>query len=71
VSRHSEGDCGNETYQAYEDSKHTVMNFPVGVPALFLFDKENILIDATFGKEGALLEILVQWSKDRQRMVHN
>jgi len=50
--------------------RNTVMNIPVGVPAMFLINKENILIDATFGTEGALLDILTQWSKERQRLVH-
>jgi len=60
----------NETYQVGEEARHTVMNIPVGVPAVFLLNKDNILIDAPFGEEGALLETLAQWSKDRQRVVH-
>ena len=43
--------------------------FPVGVPAMFLLNKANIIIDATFGDERALIETLEQWSKDRQRII--
>jgi len=60
----------NETYEVNEEALHTVMNIPVGVPAEFLLNKDNILIDATFGDEGVLLDTLAQWSKDRQRVVH-
>jgi len=60
----------NETYQVNEEARHTVMNIPVDVPAIFLINKDNILVDATFGDEGALLDTLAQWSKDRQRVVH-
>ena len=60
----------NETYEVKEEARHTLMNIPVGVPAVFLLRKDNILIDATFGDEGALLDTLAQWSKKRQRVVH-
>ncbi|MEO8327880.1 MAG: hypothetical protein ABI618_18670, partial [Nitrospirota bacterium] len=61
----------NETYEVDEAARHTLMNIPVGVSTLFLFNKHNILIDATFGDEGGLLNTLIQWSKDRQRVVHD
>ena len=60
----------NETYEVDEEARLTVMNIPVSVPAVFLLNKDNMLIDATFGDEGALLDTLAQWSKDRQRVVH-
>lgn len=60
----------NETYEVEVDARITVMNIPVGVPALFLLNKDNLLVDATFGDEGELLDTLVQWSKERQRVVH-
>ena len=59
-----------EPFEITVDARLTVMNIPVGVPAIFLLDKRNILIDATFGDEAALLDTLTQWSKERQRMVH-
>lgn len=61
----------NETYEVGAEARHTVMNIPVGMPAVFLLDKDNILIDATFGNEGALLHTLARWSKKRHPMVHN
>lgn len=61
----------NETYEVDEKARHTVMNIPVGMPAVFLLNKENILIDASFGNEGALLHTLARWSKKRHRMVRN
>ena len=61
----------NETYEVDEKARHTVMSIPVGMPAVFLLNKENILIDATFGNEGALLHTLARWSKKRHRMVRN
>lgn len=60
----------NQTYEVDEEARHTIMNIPVGVPAVFLLNKDNILIDATFGDEGALLDTLARWSKARQRVVH-
>ena len=63
-------DGNNETYEVAERVRHTVMNIPVGAPAIFLLNKDNILIDATFGGKGALLETLSKWSKERQRLVH-
>lgn len=59
-----------ETYEVDEEARHTVMNIPVGVPAEFLLNKNNILVDATFGDEGVLLDTLALWSKERQRVVH-
>lgn len=61
----------NETYEVDEEARQTVMNIPVEMPAVFLLNKDNILIDATFGNEGALLHTLARWSKKRQRVVHN
>ncbi len=60
-----------ETYEVNEKARHSVMNIPAGIPAVFLLNKKNILIDATFGNEGALLHTLAQWSKKRHRIVHN
>lgn len=61
----------NETYEVDEKARHTVTSIPVGMPAVFLLNMENILIDATFGNEGALLHTLARWSKKRHRMVRN
>lgn len=61
----------NETYEVDERASHTVMNIPVGMPAVFLLNKDNILSDATFGNEGALLHTLARWSKRRHRKVLN
>lgn len=52
------------------DARQKVLNLPVGVPALFLLNKANIVIDATFGNERALLETLAIWSKDRPGSLH-
>ncbi|MEP7153574.1 MAG: hypothetical protein ABI856_17880 [Nitrospira sp.] len=52
------------------DARQKVLNIPIGVPALFLLDKANLVIDATFGNERALLEALAEWSTDRQRIIH-
>jgi hypothetical protein len=60
----------NEPYEVAEGARQKVLNIPVGVPALYLLNKANIIIDATFGDERALLETLAQWSKDRQRIIH-
>ena len=49
--------------------RKTVLNIPVGVPALYLLNKASVIIDATFGGKGALLQTLAQWSKARQRMI--
>ncbi|MEP6935643.1 MAG: hypothetical protein ABI988_17170 [Nitrospirota bacterium] len=59
-----------EPYEIAEVARRKVLQLPVGVPAMFLLNKANIIIDATFGDERALVEILAQWSKDRQRTVH-
>jgi hypothetical protein len=60
----------NEPYEVAEDARHKVQNIPVGVPAMFLLNIHNIIVDATYGSEQALLETLAHWSKDRQRFVH-
>ena len=62
------------TLEPYEvaqgnDARQKVLNLPVGVPALFLLNTANIIIDATFGNERALLETMAQWSKDRRQVV--
>lgn len=51
------------------DARQKVLNLPIGVPALFLLNKANIIIDATFGDERALLDTMAQWSKDRRQVV--
>lgn len=60
----------NEPYEVAEDARHKVQNIPVGVPAMFLLNIHNIIVDATYGGEQALLETLAQWSKDHQRFIH-
>lgn len=60
----------NEPYEVAEVSRGKVLNIPVGVPAMFLLDKANMIIDATFGSEQALLETLARWSKERQEIIH-
>ncbi len=59
-----------EPYEVAEVARRKVLHLPVGVPALFLLDKVNLIIDATFGNERALIETLAQWSKDRQQVIH-
>lgn len=59
-----------EPFKITVDARLKVMDIPVGVPAMFLLNKHNIIIDATFGDEGVLLDTLTQWSKERQRVVH-
>jgi hypothetical protein len=61
----------NETYEVDEKARQTFMNIPVGMPAVFLLNKDNILIDATFGNKGALFHTLARWSKKHHRVVHN
>lgn len=58
-----------EPYEVAEIARQKVLHLPVGVPALFLLNKANIIIDATFGDERALMETLATWSKDRQRII--
>lgn len=60
----------NEPYEVAEGARQKVLNIPVGVPAMYLLNKANIIIDATFGDERALLETLATWSTDRQRIIH-
>jgi len=59
-----------EPFEITVDARLKVMDIPVGVPAMFLLDKRNVLIDATYGTEEVLLDTLTQWSKERQRIVH-
>lgn len=59
-----------EPYEITVDVRIKMMDIPVGIPAMFLLDKRNILIDATYGNEDGLMETLTKWSKERQRIVH-
>ena len=59
-----------EPYEVAEGARQKVLNIPVGVPAMYLLNNANIIIDATFGDERALVETLATWSKDRQRIIH-
>ncbi len=59
-----------EPFELTVDSFQKVFEIPVGVPAIFLLDKHNIIIDAVSGHEDVLLDALTRWSKERQRMVH-
>jgi len=53
-----------------DGARQKMLNIPVGVPAMYLLNKDNLVIDATFGNERALMETLAAWSKDRQRIIH-
>ncbi|MDT3779627.1 hypothetical protein PJI16_18860 [Nitrospira sp. MA-1] len=46
----------NQTYEVDENTRHTVMNIPVRMPAVFHFNMDNMLIDATFENEEMLLQ---------------
>ena len=59
----------NEPYEVAEGARQKMLNIPISVPALFLLNQANIMIDATVGNERALLETLATWSKDRQRII--
>ena len=60
----------NEPYEVAEGARQNVLKIPIGVPALYLLNTANLIIDATFGDERALLETLAQWSRDRQQIIH-
>lgn len=60
----------NPIYEVAEGARQKVLNIPVGVPALYLLNKANLIIDATVGDERALLQTLARWSTDRQRIIH-
>jgi hypothetical protein len=60
----------HEPYEVAEGARQKVLNIPMGVPAVYLLNKANIIIDVTFGDERALLETLAAWSADRQRIIH-
>jgi len=60
----------HEPYEVAEGARQKVLNIPIGVPAVYLLNKANIIIDVTFGDERALLETLAAWSADRQRIIH-
>ena len=49
-----------ETYEVDEKARHTVMNIPLRMPTVFFLNKDNILVDATFGNEDVLLHTLAQ-----------
>lgn len=57
----------NLPYKVTEYARHKVQNIPVGVPALFLFDVQGVIVDATAGSEQALLDTLSRWGEDRKR----
>ncbi len=59
----------NEPYEVTEGARQQMLNIPIGVPALYLLNKDSSIIDATFGDERALMQTLAKWSKDRQRIV--
>lgn len=60
----------NEPFEVAEDARHKVQNIPVGVPAMFLLNGHDIIVDATYGGVQALLDTLTQWSKNRQPIIH-
>jgi hypothetical protein len=60
----------HEPYEVAEGARQKVLNIPIGVPAVYLLNKANLIIDVTFGDERALLETLATWSADRQRIIH-
>jgi hypothetical protein len=60
----------NEPNEVAEVSQAKVLNSPIGVSAMFLLDKANMIIDATFASEQALLETIARWWKDRQEIIH-
>ena len=59
-----------EPYEVTEGARQQMLNIPVGVPALYLLNKDSRIIEVTFGDEGALLQTLAKWSKDRQQIIH-
>lgn len=59
----------DEPYEVAEGARQKVLNIPVDVPALYLLNKANLIIDAAVGSERALVETLAAWSKDRQRII--
>jgi len=59
-----------EPFKLTVDSLPKVFEIPVGEPAMFLLDKQGIIIDAVSGHEDVLLDALTRWTKERQRMVH-
>ena len=59
----------NTPYEVAESARQKVQNIPVGVPALFLLNRHDVIVDATVGNEYALVEALARWSKERQRLI--
>lgn len=57
----------NLPYKVAEDARHKVQHIPVGVPAVFLFDGQDVIVDATYGTDQALLDTLSKWGKGRTR----
>ncbi|HNP59853.1 MAG TPA: hypothetical protein PKM72_03375 [Nitrospirales bacterium] len=50
----------NQTHEVDENTRHTVMNIPVRMPAVFLLNKDNIPIDVRFGNEDVYFMPLAQ-----------
>ncbi len=59
-----------EPYEVTEGARQQMLNIPVGVPALYLLNQDSRIIEVTVGDEGALLQTLAKWSKDRQQVIH-
>jgi hypothetical protein len=57
----------NLPYKVAEDAQHKVQNIPVGVPALFLFDGQGVIVDATYGTQPAMQGTLFRWEEDRKK----
>jgi hypothetical protein len=57
----------NLPYKVTEYARHKVQNIPVEAPALFLFDRQGVIVDATYGSEQALRGTPSRWGEDRSR----
>ena len=57
----------NLPYKVAEAARHKVQNIPVGAPPLFLFDGQDIIVDAAYGTEQDLQDTLSKWGKDRKK----
>lgn len=55
----------NEPFEVADSARHAVQNIPVGVPAMFLLNGHNVILDATYGEDRIFSDTLMQWSKDR------
>lgn len=60
-----------EAYEVSESARQKVLNIPVGVPALYLLDKGNIIVDAVSGDEHVFLRTLGLWANNRQLSLHH